>query len=366
MFENQAGAVLSKTSGTGQSNIGWLVNNQGTVDAQVGTLQLDSFSGDGLYLASTGELRIANDRLRSGNWVVQDQGILTIGTTVLNSIDAGASLELNGNASFADETGVNGSQVAILENKGRLSLKNGALYQSPNYDFLAGQKLTNTGEILVDGSSSLQHGVLNRGLISGSGNLQRVSFEAGEIIADGTLTIDNIEGAVAGLTTLTSGTLSTTNLNLSEQTLRMTGNSQLQGNSIAFGENSGLEIEAGSLVSSPNEISLYRANLLVDGEVNGNVNAVQSQILGTGSLNGNLVAVEGTSIGTDSILQINGNLGLNGIVTNGTVVVNGMAAVDSATIDTGATLTVTEGTAITRAALPAPPSTDNLTLTSSP
>jgi hypothetical protein len=236
-----------------------------------------------------------------------------------------------------------------------LSLVNGAAYQSNYYELF--QPFTNRfgGEMYLDETSLLNHPVANRGgIISGSGTLVAVDLltGAGEIRATDTLTIAEIHSESVGITEISSGVLETTTLSITNHTLRLISDSQLQGNTLSFGDDASLEIASGSVVSSPETITFLGASVVADGTIDGNV-AVQSSlgigaVSGTGVINGSLlVAGQDSRVGSDSTFVVNGDLGLSSaIVLNGRVQVEGNAFVSGLSRISGNTTLAVAGSTV--------------------
>ncbi len=186
VFENQAGAVLSKISGTGQSNIGWHVNNQGTVEVATGQLIL---SGGGDW-SGTANIADGATLQLTGSWNAEDGGSISgLGQTILgNPESTGAAISFGQTADqqfrFQTKTEfaageILGSGDVVFENDFNWT---GGGMQGSGKTILAGNSIANLGS----SNPRLSREIVNQGTFS---------FQTGSIGSEAGARITNAAGA---------------------------------------------------------------------------------------------------------------------------------------------------------------------------
>jgi hypothetical protein len=275
---NNAG-TFRKSVSTGNINIGFAMNNTGTVEVQSGTLTLQS-----------SVTQLVGNTLTGGTWKVYSNSSLSISSGPSININQG-NVTLDGVASTF--VGIN----PLANNQGNFSILNGR-------NFITASNLANSGTVTVGiGCNFIVSGILNN-----TGTAE---------VSGGTLTVNNSVAQLTG-TTLAGGTWnarsnSTINFTTGSDISTNLGNVTLDG--------------AGSLFDKINTIADNQGSFSI---LNGRNFTTMGDLANSGSL----------TVGSGSDFEVNGNLtGAGNLNVSGLLTADSIVQ-DTLTIGAGAIVTI--------------------------
>jgi hypothetical protein len=172
--------TIKKSAGSGTTTIGIPLNNLGTVEARSGTLNVPTTLQVPLYIST----------LTAGTWKVFANSTLTL--------NGGTSLATNnGNITLDGAWSVFSNITFLATNNGRFTLQNGRSFSTLG-------ALSNTGQVLIDSTSTLTVGSLTVGSnYVQSGASASTQVDGALIVASGN-TVDIQSGTLSGTGTITA------------------------------------------------------------------------------------------------------------------------------------------------------------------
>jgi chitodextrinase len=209
--------TIVKSGGTGTSKLEIVLTTPGSIRVLSGIMHIDdrfpAFAGN----STTG------GPLTSGSYEVAAGSSFRVSNLFVTENLANVALTGPG-ATFTNQTG-NGAFASLQKNSGSLTVSGGAQLTLP------GTGVTNTGSITVGGGSTLSAGLINQGLVTGSGTVQGSLLNRAQVTPGGAgpgiLTVDGaFANDVGGVVAIDlGGTAAGADLDQ----LRVTGNATLNG-----------------------------------------------------------------------------------------------------------------------------------------
>ncbi len=207
--------IFRKSSGTDNSYIDWNFTNNGTIDAQTGTINLrkglTNYSGNvltgGTYLiTSTLKVKDADIVTNGGNIVLNGSGSKFVDDANVNAL---ANFATN-TGGFTIKNGRDFDTKGALANSGYVGVKNGStLSVKGNYTQSAGSTQLEDGTIRT--TDAAYDVLIDGGVLAGNGTIESDVFSSGEVspgLSPGTLYINgNYTQQSSGLLTIELATL---------------------------------------------------------------------------------------------------------------------------------------------------------------
>lgn len=335
-FNNQAGALLTKTAGAGLSSL-TVVNNSGSVVVNTGTLEFvsGSSSGAGTFsVASGATLQLGNYTIAAGTAISGAGGLnITLSTTINGAYTATGPVSVSGTGTFNSSGNFSSLNLGVV---GQLTGSGNITVNGPTT--WAGQ-MAGTGTTTFNGPVSLTSGngisrnIINNGTTTWTGN-QNINNSTGNWANQNGAIFDiqNDQQWFATPTTFTnqSGAVLRKSAGAGTSVLFMTFNNagtvDAQTGTIAFNgaftQTGGTTRLNGGSITSNSEMLFNAGSLVGAGTLNasttfGNAAIIPGFSAGTITMNGNL------KLGTDTQLNFELGTASDRIVVNGNLTLDG-------------------------------------------
>ena len=336
-FNNQAGATLIKSAGSGLSTL-QLVNNSGSILVNIGTLELvsGSSSGAGTFsVASGATLRLGNYTIAAGTGISGAGGLnITLSTTINGSYTATGPVTISGTGTFNTPATLGGltlSSSGLLNGSGNI-IVNGATTWIGQ---MAGSGTTTfNGPVSLTTGNGINRNIINTGTTTWSGNSSINNSTCNwtnqngavfdiqndqALLSQGVATFNNQAGATFRKSAGSSTSTIAWAFNNAGSVDALSGTLAFNG---GFTQTGGVTRLNGGAITSTSEMLFNAGSVVGSGLVGsaarfGNATIAPGASAGTITVGGNLVLNAGTSLnfelGSQSdLINVNGNLTLDG------------------------------------------------------